>query len=172
MAAVPVSVDPGARAVLASRPRGFSAFPVVDATLEEDRAHRGVAVALVEAQGEELGVHQDAPHPQPPGLRLELGEEQASHAGLPMGLEHRHPADLPPEARRIGGGAGEGDQASGADGVPLGEGQHVVGGGVLGIAFDAFRDVLLLDEDHLADRQRLEQLGLVPDPGHGDGHGF
>ena len=79
MAAVPVSVDPGARGRRLAPSRVFS-FQVVDAALEEHRPHRGVAVTLVEAQGEELGVHQDAPHLQAPRLGLQLGEQQATHA--------------------------------------------------------------------------------------------
>jgi hypothetical protein len=36
-----------------------------------------------------------------------------------------------------------------------------VGPHVLGVALDRLGDVLLLDEDDLADRERLEQIGLV-----------
>ncbi len=45
--------------------------------------------------------------------------------------------------------------------MALGEGEQVVRARVLGIPLDRLGDVLLLDEHHLADRQRLEELGLV-----------
>ena len=52
-----------------------------------------------------------------------------------------------------------------ADGVAALEREDVVGVRVLGVALDALGDVLLLDEHHLADGERLQELRLVLDLG-------
>ncbi|EAU63604.1 hypothetical protein STIAU_3471 [Stigmatella aurantiaca DW4/3-1] len=53
--------------------------------------------------------------------------------------------------------------------MPPLKGEHVVGARILRVSLDALGDVLLLDEHHLADGQRLEQFRLVLDLGDGDG---
>ena len=136
---------------------------MLDAGFHEDGSDRPIAVALVEAERVELRVHEDAGQSAAPRLPLQLAEEKVSDSVLAVRLENRHPADLSPGALLALRSRREHHQSTGPDRVTLGEHEQVVGPCVLGVALDRLRDVLLLDEDDLADRQRLEELRLVLD---------
>ena len=88
---------------------------------------------------------------------------------LAVRLEHRHPPHLPPLSGFALGRGGEAHQPAGADGVSALEGQDVEGARILRVPLDALRDVLFLDEDDLADGERLHEVRLVADWRNDDG---
>ncbi len=92
---------------------------------------------------------------------------------LAVGLQHRHAPDPPPAARLALGRLRQLDQPAGADRVAARHRQHVEGLRVVFVALEVLGHALLLDEDDLANGERLHQLTLVLHLGDHDlGRGF
>src|SRR5690606_18660418 len=154
-----------------ARPRGrlpqpFPHFDVRYPRLFEDGTIIVVPHLLVEAVGVDLGVEDDPVEVAGAGLVLQRLEDAPADPVLAVGNQHGHAPDLAPATGLPIGRPTTFHEASGADGVAVHQGEHVVGGGILVVALDLRRDLLLLDEDHLADgegRREVTRVRYRPD---------
>ncbi len=134
----------------------------------EHRSNRLVTVPTVEFERRELSAQDDPNRFVSPRLRLELSKELGSNSEAAVRLKNRHPTDFRPTAVLSRGRLHQHHQPARPDCVSTFDGQHVVGPGVFVVALDSRRHMLLLDEHHLANRERLQQLPFGADRNNRD----
>src|SRR5215831_1241732 len=146
----------------------FVHFQMGHAGLLEYTRHRLVPTLLVEVDRGKRSVKRDPVALLPPSLRFQNVEQLRSHARRSVRLQDSHPTHLGPAAGFAGGRLSQRNQPSSSNRMPAVHREHVEGAAVVRVALETLRHMLLLDEDDLADGQRLQKLALAGHWNDGD----
>src|SRR5512133_740452 len=149
-----------------SRMKSLAHRDVIDACFLEDLPLHVVPGTVGEPLRGELGVEDDRPEPALlPADALQLGQDDRPGPPTPDRLRHRHPADL---ARLA---VDEDESARPHDAPGFIGGHDVIGGRVLLVELDLLGNVLLPDEDLLAELVGGGAVVRRDHPANGEGHG-